>query len=185
MRPLLAILVAVVILGGLQAYMRWRPRPQTTRVDPVTRIAGGNFDLEVALTFAAGPDPFALDLDAAESVVITLAGRDLLRETSPIAAGETLRVRDIKGIVAGPNEFHVRAFAQQENADLIRGLRVRLLRDNLPIAEQSLWSEPGQPVEGAILVDVRGESAADDHKPQDGNHDQTVHHRPGNQVAFK
>ena len=155
------------------------------RIDPIAGIVGGKFELHVTLTFAAGPDPFALDLDAAESLLVTLAGHDLLRETGPIAAGQTLRVPDIQGVLAGSNEFYVRAIAQEDNVDMVRGLRVRLLRDDQPVAEQSLWSEPGQPVEGVIRVDVPARQLQKPTNPQAASSGRAVRRRLRDQVALR
>ncbi len=82
MRPLLALILAVVILGGLQLYMVFRPQPKVVAVD-YEQTATGKFTVDVTLTFDAGPDAFALDPTTAPVVLLQLRGRDLVRHTEP------------------------------------------------------------------------------------------------------
>lgn len=153
MRPLLAASVAVVVLGGMKLYIdsaQPKLRPQLIQLP---KAADGVFSLDVTLTFAAGPDPFALDLADAPSLLIQLQGRDLMRKAEIVSAGEKLTVDGIEDIVQGANEFYVQATPQASNA-VSRAIRIRVLRDNVAIAEQTLWSAPGEPVQGAVIVDV-------------------------------
>ena len=106
------------------------------------------------MTFAAGPDPFALDLDNAPSLLVTFRGRELLRITEEIPAGEPVRIEDVEGVVAGANEFFVAASPTSTDAAVARAIRVRILRDGATVAEQSLWSDPGESVDGIVVVDV-------------------------------
>ena len=62
MRPLLALLVFTIILGGLQVYMMVRPHAAPLAEIPGLKAAG-QISLEITLTFAAGADPFAVDAD--------------------------------------------------------------------------------------------------------------------------
>ena len=153
MRPVFALLVAISILGGIKFYMEVRPRSQPVSVEIQQRMAKGQFAVEVTLSFDAGPDPFALDVSDAPSVLVRLAGADVLRRQDNVPAGQLLRVDDVTGVVAGDNEFLIQA-TPQAGADRAHALRVRVLRDGNPIAQSTLWSEPGDPVAGVIVVDV-------------------------------
>lgn len=153
MRPILALLVVATLLGGLQTYMWLRPRPARS-VAAFEPTAAGIFEVEITLTFAAGPDPFALDLGDAPSLLVTFRGRDLLRMTEKVPAGEPIRIEEVDGVVAGANEFFVAATPTAQDATVARAIRVRILRDGSTVAEQSLWSDPGESVDGVVVVHV-------------------------------
>jgi hypothetical protein len=154
MRPLLALIVAGAILGGLQLYMRTRPQPAGRQAGVAEHMAEGHFSVELTLTFDAGPDAFAVDLADAAALLVRLRGREILRRSEAIAAGQQLRVDDVAGVVSGHNEFYVQATPRDAVAAVSRAVRVRILRDGHPIADQTLWAEPGEVVQGAIVVDV-------------------------------
>jgi hypothetical protein len=130
-----------------------RPRPAAV-IAAFEPTAAGIFTVEVTLTFAAGPDPFALDLDDAPALVVSFRGRDLLRRTEEIPAGQPIRIESVEGLVAGANEFYVAATPTAQDAAVARAIRVRILRDGATVAEQSLWSAPGESVNGIVVVDV-------------------------------
>ncbi len=154
MRPILALLVATTILGGLRLYMELRPTRTATFAQEPETLAAGRFALEITLSFAAGPDPFALDLDQAPSLLVLFRGAELLRVSEPVDAGIPVRREDLPQIAAGANEFFVRATPQDPDPRTARAVRLRLLRDEQPIAEQSLWSLSGEVVEGAVVLRV-------------------------------
>ncbi len=170
LRPLLALLLAGLILGGMQLYTTLRPAPQRSEI--AVRFAEGRFTLEVTLTFDAGPDPFAFETENAPALLVTFEGRELLRRTEPVPAGETVRIESIEGIVSGSgrrgrNEFFVEAVPQDSAGGLSRAVRLRLLRDEQPIAEHSLWSDPGEPVRGTLVFELTeaegGAAPAEEH----------------------
>lgn len=154
MRPLSALIVVCAVLGGLNIYMQRQAARQVVAAVWQPTRAAGRFDVEITLTFDAGPDEYALDLANAPSLVLELAGVQLLARTEAIVAGETVVVTQIEGIAAGANEFYVRATPQNTNLAIANAIRVRILRDGIPISEESLWSAPGAPTEGLIRLIV-------------------------------
>jgi hypothetical protein len=161
MRPLLAFLVVGSILGGLQLYMTYRPQPRREPLQAEV-TAAGRFDVELTLTFDAGPDAFALDPTSAAALLVQLRGHDVLRRTDRIAAGTHVVVKSVAGIVVGANEFYVQATPQDTTSPVARALRVRVLRNGNPLSQQTLWSEPGDVIQGAIVVEVPAWSGAPD-----------------------
>lgn len=180
MRPLYAIGAATVILGVVAAYMKFQASVSRPPPRVIERTAEGDFDLELTLTFDAAPDPFSLD---GEAIHVAFRGRTLLSQKKPVAAGEPLLVEHVEGIVLpsagreGRNEFFLRvspaqaseagdAFALNsppaETAEpakaVARAVRVRLLRDGVAVADETLWSAPGEPVEGVIAVTLAPDS---------------------------
>lgn len=166
MRPILAVLCAVTILGGLKAYMGARPAPQVFQ--PKSKVqATGVFDLEVLLTFDAGPDPFAFDANEAAALSVAFLGEPILRRVDAVPAGKAILVKDVQGIAAGANEFFVEAFPQDTDSIIARALRVRVFRNGEPIGDETIWSEPGAPVVGTVVVDTP--RFATDEKHADGS----------------
>ena len=150
MRPVLALALACGILGLVQSYMvfqRTAPRAQAA-VLPVAIRAEGRFEIEATLTFDAAPDDF--DVRPA-SLEIRQVDEELLRLDTPLPAGETVRIE--AELENGFNEFYVRAWPA-DNASKERAMRVRVLRDGVAVAEQTLWSQPGEPVEGPIRLEI-------------------------------
>jgi hypothetical protein len=164
MRPALAVVLVAAILGGLQGYMSLRDRMRPPPAQEVETSAAGIFSLDLTLTFDAGPDPFALDLDDAPSLLVEFRGQQLLRETGSVPAGQPIVIAPIRGVDQGKNEFFVKAVPADSNVDVSRAVRVRVLRDGEPISESTLWSEPGLPVQGKVDLVVPASAApSDDH----------------------
>lgn len=153
MRPFLAAAVAIAILGGLQFYMSSRPAPVNNQRPPEV-LAEGKFDVALTLTFDAAPDPFAFDSSQAASVVVMFEGKDLLRMTEDVNAGADLKVEAVASVDAGRNEFFVEAVPKDRSSLRSRGVRIQIFRDGVLIGDQTLWSDPGAPVAGTIVIDV-------------------------------
>ncbi len=153
MRPLLAILTAVVVLGTVKMFLTMSRRDQNATAPPVETVAAGTFSVDVLLTFEAVLDPFALDEKDSCSLQVDFRNHTIIRERSNIASG-TLLASDVAGIVEGPNEFWCFATAAETDDQLTRALRIRVLRDDVPIAEQWIASDPGGPVTGPVTVTI-------------------------------
>ena len=158
MRPFLAIVVAVIILGGLHLYMRTR----VYDVPPIQiheHFAPGIYSLDVTLTFRADRDPFAYDLENEPTVLVSFRGQDLLRMTEPVEAFTPLTVDGIDDVVvgedaqSGANEFFFR-MTHDGQQQMDRGVRFRIYRDGELVADETDWSEPGQEVSGTIALVV-------------------------------
>ncbi len=154
MRPLLAALILGVLLGGLKLYMAVRPSREISAPPKLLPSAAGRFAIDVTLSFAAGPDPYALESDNAPSLLVLFRGQEILRENTILEPGAIVRRDDLDSVAVGANEFFLRATPQDSNSLAARAVRLRVYRDGHPIAQQTLWSEPGGAVEGAVVVDV-------------------------------
>jgi hypothetical protein len=166
MRPLLALLLSLTIFGAVAGYLSFARhlQEQTTRQhdDRPAPVAQGKFSVEITLSFDAGAQTaFSLDPTQAAALRVVFQGRDLLQLESPVAAG-TVRVEDVPGIAAGANEFFIEAQPAALESQIARAVRVRVFRDENPVADQTLWSEPGLPVRGTVRIDVP-ESPSHDH----------------------
>lgn len=159
MRPFLALLLSLSILGAVGGYLRaaraLQEREASQRESAEQQSAEGRFAVEVTLTFSAGGEnAFALEPTQSTAVLVRFRGRDVLRVDQPVAAGSPLRVDDVPEISAGANEFFVEAQPSAESLAAPHAVRVRVLRDDIPLADQVLWSDAGLPVRGTVRVDV-------------------------------
>jgi hypothetical protein len=170
MRPLLALLLCLAILGIVGGYLRLseelRQRTAQGQEAHHVEIAAGKFSVEVTLTFdAGGASAFALEPTEETSLLVLFQGRELIRSKEPVAAGAAVRVEDIQGIASGKNEFYLEAHPSDQAPPIAHAVRVRVLRDGHPIADETLWSEPGLPVRGTVRLDAAADASAniDDH----------------------
>lgn len=159
-RLIAAAAISFVILGGLALFMERRESrgSQTTVAAPV---ATGDFSVDVTLSFtAAERDPFAVTVDDSAKqplIIVRLNGKELLSATEAPPAGELLKVDHVPGMAAGKNEFLVEADPPLAEANRAHAVRLRVLRDGQPIAEQTSWSEPGSRLVARFVLDVPAE----------------------------
>jgi hypothetical protein len=152
MRPILAIVISAGILLGVHSYLRLA---QSLRGKPAAEeesAASGKYSADITLTFDAQADEFAL-----EPVSLFFKRQDqvLLKREGFIPAGEPLAVENIPGIVEGENEFYFECVPKEDGKQLARAVRVRLFHDGAPVAEQTLWAEPGMVPHGAVVLKVQ------------------------------
>lgn len=148
-----AVVIVLVIMGGLQFYMTHRPQVSAPTGSIQLQAAPGEFTVEVTLTFAAGPDEFAFDPEDAPCLVVSLNGHEILSRKERVAAGEAILIGNVDGLKVGANEFFLHATPQNDQ-QLARAARVRILRDDQSISDRTLWAESGDVVSGAIKVDI-------------------------------
>jgi hypothetical protein len=157
-RPALALLVSLAILGSVGGYLKFARYAHERNAAPGAETnarAEGTFNVEVMLSFDAGVDSaFSLDPAKSTAVRVRFRGSELLRVDQPVTAGTTLRVEDVEGIVSGANEFFIEAQPANQGFGAAHAARVRIFRNGHPIADSTLWSEPGLPVQGVVRVDV-------------------------------
>lgn len=158
-RLLAAAMVSALILGGLGLFIERRdPRADADIAYQADRAAEGQFSLDVTLSFSpAAEDPFALVTKGAEKkpgVLVQLNGRQVLATSEPVPAGELIAIPDVSGVVLGDNEILVEADPPLDDANRAHAVRVRVLRDGRPIAEQTSWSEPGTRLVARMRLNV-------------------------------
>lgn len=154
MRPLLAILLSAAILLGVRGYLEFaaaaRPKPLAHAAD-APEAAEGKFSVEITLTFDAQADAFSLD---PVSLVLKRQSDILLQRDDLVPAGEPLIVEDVPQVVAGINEFYFECVPKSDGQHLARAVRLRVLRDGVPVADETLWAAAGQVPRGVIRLDV-------------------------------
>lgn len=165
MRPAFAVIIWVVLIGGLTVYMQSRDTAAVGVTYKPPR-AEGVFALQVTTTFAVEPDPFALRTGQTEAsaLLVKLNGSEILRRADRVQAGTPIRVEPVPGLIDGRNEFYLEANPPVGLANLSYAVRVQLFRDGQLVADRSLWSEPGSRIASSFQVSVtKVTKAKDDH----------------------
>jgi hypothetical protein len=155
-RPILAILVWVLILGGVAGYIQTRQeRPAVGAFQPAA--AAGRFTLEFVSTTELEPDPFGIRAspdNAPTSFVLKINGQQVLAKNDRLEAGIPLRLENVSGLSEGQNELYLEANLPLESANRAHAYRVTIKRDGETIAEQTLWSEPGLRLATSLSLNI-------------------------------
>ena len=158
MRLFAAAVISIGLLGGLSAYMHVKARWRVEVPVYEPPAASGVYSIEVTPSFSTQRDPFALDLgeaeDAPATLKVSLGERIVLRQTGAIEAGETLRAEPVDGIRIGKNQLHLSVAVPEDKLTGSHAVRLRILRDGVQVADETVWSEPGQPVSGEVTLEV-------------------------------
>lgn len=158
MRPILVFAIACVILGGVRIFLDDANESVVSaapRQTPEASVA--KFDVELSLTFDAGPDAFALDAnEMAPSLLVQLNGKEILRRTGPVNEAECpIVVSEVPNVTVGRNELYIEA-TPAETASVAGpvALRVRILNQGRVVADESLWSEFNSLIQGTVALEV-------------------------------
>ncbi|MGE4543189.1 MAG: hypothetical protein AB7D06_03665 [Pedobacter sp.] len=154
MRFILTALIWLLMLGGLSLYIYQRDRHAPVAIQaPITHeVAGQDYLLEITPTFSPESDPFALRGDAgdATSLVVRTAQRELFRAEGELERGVPVRVQPVRGLVEGRNELYVQAQPPLGESHRDHAVRVRLLRGNRVVVDETIWGQKGASVAGTI-----------------------------------
>jgi hypothetical protein len=161
-RPLLALAIVLGILGTVWAYERFQASVKQPVSAPAEHLAAAAYALDITLTFPAAADAFALN--EPYSLLLTFRGETLLKETEPIDPGRPLQVKKIPNVVEGRNEFYLEVTPAENDEPRDHAVRLRILRDDVVVAEQTLWSPPGEPVQGLMTLTVPAAAKVDEHE---------------------
>jgi hypothetical protein len=146
-RILAAVIIWIVFLGGLILFLSFRDSTVTPSSSPVAlKQVEASYALLVTTAFALEPDPFAVrtdDKDRPPALLVRMGNYEILRETDRLAAGTSLRVEPVSGLVLGDNELYLQASPPIEEADKNHAIRLQILFNNRVIAEKIFWSPPG------------------------------------------
>lgn len=165
-RFILVISVWIVFVGGLGLYMYQRNASTGKSIVPIEfKAAERVYTVEITPTFTAEPDPFALQTDEDElaALVLKLGDMELLSGIEQAEKGKTITVENVKGLVIGSNELYLEASPPIDQSDSSHAVRLRLLEDNIPIAEKTFWSENGSKVTGVLHFELKPHTDEDEH----------------------
>jgi hypothetical protein len=100
-----------------------------------------------------------LESSQALALELLLRGEAVHRRPQPLAAGEPVVLDGVRGLVAGGNEFFIAAYPQDAESPVPLAVRLRILRDERVVAEQTLWAERGEPVRGTVRLELPRQDA--------------------------
>ncbi len=173
MRPLLAAIVVVVILGGLQLYMSLRHWYGPAAAEAIELAAPGEFSLEITTTFDLGgePDPFASEVGETATLSVTFRDKELIDSELQVQANTPIVVSPVEELVvghdefSGRNEFFVSAVVPAGDPQTRHAVRFQLRRDDDTIVDQTFWGRPGEKLSGRViaLIVESAESPAHNH----------------------
>ncbi|MCZ7644798.1 MAG: hypothetical protein M5U26_05870 [Planctomycetota bacterium] len=169
MRIVLAIAIWALCVGGVRLYLAHRDENRPAAPPAFERReAPGAYALELTTTFgwrpqSAEPDPFSLSGEPeapTPPLRVQLDGREILAWTRELKPGEPVRAADIQGVKTGKNEFFIRALPQGEHAGARHAVRVRLFRDERPLADRTFWTEGALGLAETVSIEVEPEPRA-------------------------
>jgi len=157
MRPVLAVCVCFVLLGGLALFMSSKHEGSGFRTVE-SKPAVGGFSLEITPSFTVEPDPFALRTSSGEqpaALIVKVNGREVLRREDRVEGGAPLVAQNITEMIEGENELYVEANPPLDQANNAHAIRAKVVRDGEQIADRTLWSEPGVKLAATFRIQVR------------------------------
>lgn len=172
MRPILAILLTVLFLGGTYAYTQFAASVQYTASDYQADYTEDEFFIEIRKTFDSPPHPIF-----GESVVVKFKGDAVYKSDENVSATEVIRVGPLPEVEIGENEILVTASrgdsgtdrSDQGNGDssgtgaaALAVIQVKILRNETTVVEKMISAEPGLPmVRGEVEFSVDAETKPD------------------------
>jgi hypothetical protein len=156
MRLVIAACIWLVLVGGLFTYMHERDTVGVAeQYQP--RRAVASYAIEITPTFSAEPDPFTLQSETgrkASAIILRLNGKEIPNLPENAEQGSPIFVNNVQGLVEGLNEFYLEAAPPVATGDRIHAIRVRVLRDGLPVAERSFWSGAGSKIAVTFPLEI-------------------------------
>ncbi|MHC1724821.1 MAG: hypothetical protein AB9866_02160 [Syntrophobacteraceae bacterium] len=161
------LLLWVVVFGGLHLYLKRFEAMRPAAASPPRQVeSSGSYALEITTTFSVEPDPFALQTDSSgkpAALLIRIGQQEVSTEIPEVDAGIPVRIAPVQGIIPGMNELFVEAVMPLEMSGKSLALRLRLLRDEVPVAEKTFWSEGGNRIAGTFRVKLSEEKNKESH----------------------
>jgi len=154
MRPLFVLLLSIGLLFGMNWFLGLNPTSSHSHHELQVIEAPGEYAVDLTISFDAGPDEFALDVsEDAPSLLVQMNGKQVVKRSGEVLASESpIRVESIEGVTVGNNEFFVQA--SPKNLAGANCIRVRILRDDAVVANETLWSSPGEIIQGSVRLEV-------------------------------
>lgn len=157
MRPLFALLITVSLLGGVFVYVRFADSVRRTAVDVEIDYAEGVYAIEIESTFDFVPDVFL----GTESLKVLFKGKTIHSTDQRVPYDQITTIQPVEGVESGENEFFVTATMDETHQGLA-ALKVTVKRNDIPVVEKLLTSEPGlMTVSGPVVFSI----AAADSEP--------------------
>ncbi len=162
MRPILAALISVLLVGGVYGYIRFAESVRRPPLEINIDYSNADFAVEIERSFECVADP----IFAPESLKVLFKGETVLAEEEAVPVDKLIRLEKLEGVEVGENEIYVAA-NRAEGSIGLGALKVTIFRGGIPLAEEIITSHQGiAEVSGPIVFAVRSNT-----KPNDGHHD--------------
>ncbi|MDA7903666.1 hypothetical protein N9B31_08385 [Mariniblastus sp.] len=138
MRPILAILLSSLLMGGVYSYLSFS---NSVRRPPLTieiTQAEGNYTLEIERTFRCVADTILEE----PSLAVQFGKTQIYLREDEVPIEERIKIGPIEGIEEGENEFLITA-TMDEFFENLGVLKVTVFRDEIPLASKMFASESG------------------------------------------
>lgn len=163
MRPLVAILIWIVLLGGLSSYMNAR---QTVSAPAALKVETDQGDYRVVVTtsFVAQRDSYAPNTedDPGNALVLKLNGHEILTLKDSSAAGQSITLDKINSVLIGPNEFLLEVNPPHKAVQTAGAVRVQLFRFHSELMDRTFWADPGSRLLSTFRIEVKPVTSAGD-----------------------
>lgn len=164
MRPVIAIFIWIILIGGLYSYMNTR---ESISWHPPAVVESGSTHYRIVVTtsFSAHKDPYSLqsENDPGAALLLKLNGTEILRINDLLDAGQSVAIDRIKGILIGTNEFLIEVSPAVDMIKTSGAVRVQLYRSHVELMDKTFWADPGAKVVSAFQFEV-------EQAPTFGNH---------------
>ncbi len=161
MRPLAAIIIWVVLVGGLYCYMDSR---ETIDTSPQIQVEKSPeiYKLIITTTFNTKKDPFVSKQGSGsgDAFSVKLNGSELVRSENGFEAGSAVVIENVDGVKTGANEFLLEANPSHYSQATAGAMRVQLFRSHEKLIDKTFWVDNGEKLVSTIRLDVvPGQSA--------------------------
>ncbi|MEL7500281.1 MAG: hypothetical protein AAFN77_21980 [Planctomycetota bacterium] len=153
MRPVLALLLTIGLIGGISAYIQFARSVRRPPIEFQAETSVDRFEVELTRTFDCVADPIA----ELKSIEVRFRDQELFASDAPVKSTETIRFAIPRDVEIGDNEISVAA-----NRDFLAtefaAIGVTLYQNDVAIRRQTITSEPDlSTVSGSVVFRVSQE----------------------------
>jgi hypothetical protein len=154
MRPLIAILINVLLVGGLFLYMGIRDTGEKTHHIEEPEKSEGIYTMDISATFKiSGEEVFLLNTQNGENAVISINGTKITGEMMKSPFDSTFRINNLPGIIEGRNEVFIELSRSTEDAARPAAVNVEIKKDGMKYFSDVFWFEPEEPIVMTVVFD--------------------------------
>ena len=159
MRPILAILLSCILVGGVYSYLAFSNSLRRAPLTIEVMEADGNYTLKIERTFRCIADPIL----AEPSLAVQFGQNQIYIREDEVSIEEPILIGPIEGIEEGENEFLITA-TMDEFFENLGVLKVTVFRDEMPLESKMFASESGlTSISGTIIFNSE-ETASSTHQ---------------------
>jgi hypothetical protein len=159
MRPILAILLSCILVGGVYSYLAFSNSLRRAPLTIEVMEADGNYTLKIERTFRCIADPILEE----PSLAVQFGQNQIYIREDEVPIEEPILIGPIEGIEEGENEFLITA-TMDEFFENLGVLKVTIFRDEVPLESKMFASESGLTSISGPIVFNSEETASSTHQ---------------------